>query len=200
MIPAVPIRRVPLFEAVEKLHPRRILDIGVCPGVITLGLIRFAQTFVTDPWQIGYYGFDLFMNLPPAYELDGTRGASKETIMSILAPTRANITLIEGDTRRTLPQFIAKKPVAMDLIQIDGGHSAETIRSDWESCRKLMHEKTVLIFDDYWDRTDGGARSTVDAIDRNAYSVEFRDGGRFPRDGRLAPSYTMKVAVVRRLK
>lgn len=200
MIPEVPLRRVRLFKAVEELHPRRILETGVCPGAMTLGLIRLAQTFVTDPREISYYGFDIFMD-PPAYELDPTaRGVSKETIMSILAPTRVNIMLTAGDTRRTLPQFLAMKPPLMDVIHIDGGHSAETIRSDWESCRKLMHEKSVLVFDDYWDRMDGGAKATVDAIDRDAYSVEFFDGGSFPNDERLAPSYSMKVAVVRRLK
>lgn len=198
MIPKVPLRRVQLFKAVEELHPRRILETGVCPGAMTLGLIRFAQTFVTDPKEISYYGFDLFMN-PPAYELDPTaRGVSKDTITSILAPTRASITLIAGDSRRTLPQFVAMKPPFMDVIHIDGGHSVKTIKSDWESCRKLMHEKTVLIFDDYWGRADGGARVTVDAIDRGEYSVEFFDGGSFPRDERLAPSYFMKVAVVRK--
>jgi hypothetical protein len=56
----------------------------------------------------------------------------------------------------------------MDLIFIDGGHSEETVGSDWANCEPLMHDQTIVYFDDYprW-----GIGPVVDAIDRDRYDV-----------------------------
>jgi hypothetical protein len=37
-----------------------------------------------------------------------------------------------------------------------------------------MHDKTIVIFDDYWtNRKDGGAKPIVDAIDPSLYDVKI---------------------------
>lgn len=188
---------VPLDAAIKEIHPRRILEVGVCPGDNTARMIRSAQAFVANPGGIDYYGFDLFAD-PPAYEFDTTKVIHKDGIMAKLRSTGANVVLVSGDTRQTLPEFVASKPAAMDLIHIDGGHSIETVRSDWEACRRLIDKGSIVVFDDYWDRLDCGARSVIDKIDRNEYSVGMFKGGHVPGDERLAPSYVVKTAIVRR--
>ena len=58
-------------------------------------------------------------------------------------------------------------------IAYGGGHSLETIANDWRYASRLMHPKTVLVFDDYWPgRTDAGAKVTVDDIDKSQYDVK----------------------------
>jgi hypothetical protein len=60
----------------------------------------------------------------------------------------------------------------MDLIFIDGGHSIETISNDWTYARKLMHDHTLVIFDDYWNRDDAGAKPIIERIDVTKYDVQ----------------------------
>jgi hypothetical protein len=64
-----------------------------------------------------------------------------------------------------------------DFIFIDGGHSFETISSDWKYTEELMGPGSVAIFDDYYTEPDEaiagmGCQETVDAIDRARYHVE----------------------------
>ena len=59
------------------------------------------------------------------------------------------INLYKGFTHDTLPKFIDKK-LKVDFIFIDGGHSIETIKNDWLNVSKMMHEKTIVVFDDFY--------------------------------------------------
>jgi len=91
----------------------------------------------------------------------------------VLKTTGANIHLYRGNTLQTMPATIPNLG-KMDFVYIDGGHSVDTIRSDWQNTEKVMDENTVVIFDDYWvNREDGGCKPIVDAIDRNKYEVEL---------------------------
>ena len=88
----------------------------------------------------------------------------------------------------------------MDLIFIDGGHSLETIASDWRWASQLMHNKTAVIFDDYWlDRTDAGCKSTVDGIDRSEYRVKIWPLVDKFEETKFGP-LKIKLAVVRKRK
>lgn len=60
----------------------------------------------------------------------------------------------------------------MDFVFIDGGHSVATIDNDWRHVLPLMHDGTIVLFDDYWDTTDSGAKAVVDAINKEKYDVE----------------------------
>lgn len=58
-------------------------------------------------------------------------------------------TLILGDSRVTIPEFIEKNgDKKFDLIFIDGVHEDDVPISDLLNCRKLAHTKTILIMDD----------------------------------------------------
>lgn len=63
----------------------------------------------------------------------------------------ATIEFIEGDSTRTMPEWIAKHPECAskyDLVHVDGGHSEECIRNDLQNALALTRVGGVLIVDD----------------------------------------------------
>ena len=190
-----PSRKDPLYAAFKLIHPKRILEFGVCPGKNALYMIGEAQRHTAKKSDVQYYGFDLFAPMT-TQEFDDTHPAPLDWMQAKLDATGAEVHLFRGDSKLTFPGF-AKTAEPMDFIYIDGGHSRETISSDWEHSKRLLKPGTILIFDDYWDRLDGGCRAVVDAIDRNKYSVEICEPGElFPGDWRLAPSYLCRAVKV----
>lgn len=170
----LPYRYDQLFDIAKEVSPLNIMEIGVWTGERAKKLISIASKKHDIP-KVNYYGFDLF-------EIMGDDMFKKELskqppsineIKEKLSKTGATVHLYKGDTTKVLPQVYKSLP-KMDLIFIDGGHSLETIKNDWLYSSKLMHEDTVVIFDDYWsDRVDAGAKTTVDAIDCKEYSVSI---------------------------
>jgi len=194
----MPSRKDPLMDAVREIHPKRILELGVSVGKNAVCMITEAQSHCNDKRMVQYYGFDVFEQQSVWKELDDAPVTTLEKATELLSATGAEIHLIRGDSKVTLPEFV-KTSRPMDLIYIDGGHSAETIASDWENVKILMHPKTVVVFDDYWDRLDGGCRAVIDALDRNMYAVNICEPGEmFPGDKRLAPSYLCRAVRVER--
>ena len=54
-----------------------------------------------------------------------------------------------GDSRHTLPRYIAEWPdKKFDLIHIDGGHTLEIFRNDLEAARILSTPRTMVVLDD----------------------------------------------------
>ena len=162
-----------LFKAIRENKARKIMEIGTWRGEHALEMIQEAKKYFA-PEEIEYYGFDLFelldhensvkeFSIPPP---------PLEIIQNKLKKTGANIHLYKGYTKDTLPKVINELP-EMDFIYIDGGHSIETIKNDWEYAQRLMHENTVVIFDDYWNRDDAGCKKVVEGIDKNNFKVEI---------------------------
>jgi hypothetical protein len=167
-----PLRYWQMFFLILRIKPRRIMEIGTWTGDRALTMIKLAKRY-WPAHQIEYYGFDLFGQMTTerfAEEKSKWPPTQQEAYNKIHA-TGVSTHLFQGDTLQTLPGLEGKLP-KMDFIFIDGGHSLETIRNDWQWASLLMHEKTVVIFDDYWiGRTDAGCKITVDGIDRSEYSV-----------------------------
>ena len=55
--------------------------------------------------------------------------------------------LIIGNSSITVPEF-SKTGKKFDLIFIDGGHDYEIAFNDLLNCKKLSHNKTLIIMDD----------------------------------------------------
>lgn len=142
------------LPAIIKLFPFRILEIGVARG---FGAKLIINTIRNAGFQVEYYGFDLF-------EI-----SEMNEIKAKLERRGITVHLFKGDSRETLPETIKILP-KMDFVLIDGGHSHDVAKSDWEWVRELMHERTVVVFDDY-KRAEGVTR-VVDEIDKRIFNVK----------------------------
>jgi len=141
------------------------MEIGTYKGETAERLIRAAQS---NHDQVEYYGFDLFARVPANEFFPTSKDVpTLEEVKTRLDRTGAKIRLFKGDTRETLPSLVEKLP-KMDFIFIDGGHSEETVRSDWENSRRLMHDRTLVVFD---DMGLFGVTKVVESIDKNHFAV-----------------------------
>lgn len=136
---------------------KRIMEIGVADGENTRNMVKVAMRSFS-PEEVEYYGFDLFDD---HFRLKQVRQKLKET--------GCKFTLFKGDSVETLPMVVENLP-RMDLIFIDGGHSYETVRSDWENSKSLMYDETAVFFHNY---NFSGVKRVVDNISREEYVVKI---------------------------
>ncbi|MBY0539781.1 class I SAM-dependent methyltransferase [Patescibacteria group bacterium] len=163
-----------LYKEIKRVRARRILEVGTWRGDRALSMIRTALHY-TPPSEVEYYGFDLFESLNDAqFKSEISKWPpSVDEVKRKLNATGVALQLYKGDTKETLPAALRALP-KVDFVFIDGGHSIETIQNDWNCTSQLMHETTVVIFDDYWPHNfNAGAKPVVDAIDTNKYIVEI---------------------------
>lgn len=129
-----------LLYLIQAFKPKTIVEIGVWNGENAERMIKCALQYHDD---IQYIGYDLFegantesdkkeFNVKPHFKYDD--------IKEKLSRLKADVTLVKGDTNLTLT------PTVADFAFIDGGHSIETIRADYE---KLKRSK-VIVLDDYY--------------------------------------------------
>ena len=160
-----------LFDIIRHQRCRRIMEIGTLDGEHALQMIREAKRSRLK--EVVYYGFDLFEEMDDVtFEAEiSKRPPRLADVQRKLEATGCQVRLFQGNTKKTLPESVAELP-KMDLIFIDGGHSVETIQNDWKYAQRLMSKDTIVIFDDYWNRDDAGAKPVVEKIDRKKYRVE----------------------------
>jgi len=161
-----------LFEFIKQNKCKQIMEIGVWNGFHALQMIKAAQE--ASPFaRIKYFGFDLFEDFNIT-KLNGSKiPSSLPVIRNKLKKTGAHINLYKGYTQNTLPRFCCFDRSLIDFIFIDGGHSRETIANDWQYVQRIMNNKTIVIFDDYWNRTDAGCKTLIDNLNRDYWDVEI---------------------------
>jgi len=197
-----PKRYANLFKVIYQNKCRRIMEIGTFDGIHAAQMITVAKIFHPAE-QIEYFGFDLFELLTEEelkHEFSKRPPAFRE-VKERLEKTGANIHLYKGNTKITLPRVKSSLGL-MDFIFIDGGHSIETITSDWEAIKSLMTEKTIVIFDDYYTNPGAclrkvGCQILIDTLDRNLYQVEILE----PTDTYVhewGPQQTNMIKVVKK--
>ncbi len=143
----------PLFNTLRHKPCRNILEIGVNNGNNAVAMIKAAAQKVPEE-EIHYWGFDLFEGKTESLVMEEFQNPLivkvDEVKAHIKKHTTAKVTLFKGNSRWTLKRAIKSLPI-MDLIYIDGGHSIETTRNDWEYSSRLVDNNTVVYFDDYDD-------------------------------------------------
>lgn len=162
-------RRKIIHDWIRDHRCRKIMEIGIDDAENAKKMIQAAGD-VFPIAGIRYYGFDLFDKPLPEDEVGGSSVDFTENhVREKLEQTGAQIVLVGGDTRRTLPETVDELP-EMDLIYIDGGHSYKTVKNDWNYSKTLMKKESGVFFDDY--AIHSGVRRVVDEIS-NEYSVKI---------------------------
>jgi len=157
-----------LFKSQNK-PPENIMEIGVFNGCGAERMIRMAK--YSGAKNIRYFGFDLFGEVPDNEPNAKSEVACAEKAREVFDRYGVFGMLLGGDTKIVLPKAIKDLPM-MDFIYIDGGHSYETCKSDWENVKHLTHNDTIVLFDDY--NTEGtGVRKVVDEISQEDYKIKI---------------------------
>jgi len=140
----------------------RIMEIGIRYGDTARLMINEARK--TGANKIEFYGFDLFEDPHPEGEVysRGEQAWGEEKIASQLKALGVKFRLFKGNSRVTLPLAVPNLP-KMNVINIDGGHSYETAKSDILNSPKLLAENSVLAVHDYGPRWLGVVKA-VDEI------------------------------------
>jgi len=167
-----PRRYVQIFSEIERVQPRNIMEVGTWNGVRAKNMIQHASKFCKTA-EIQYIGFDLFKTMTKelyAHEIS-KMPPSREEVFAYLETSGAKINLYAGYTQDTM-RMVGSLP-KVDFVFIDGGHATDTVLNDWKGVQKVMHDKTVVIFDDYWQNRKDGPKVVIDTIDRNIFNVEI---------------------------
>lgn len=153
-------RYVELMILINFLRPKSILEIGVWNGTRAKQMCR---------WGAKYTGFDLFeeaTKISDYEEKNSKKHCTLSEVSEFLTQKKVDHTLIKGNTRETL-SCLGAVPT-FDLAFIDGGHSVETIASDWRHVRRMMKPDGLVVFDDYYigniDTRRWGANETVEKL------------------------------------
>jgi predicted O-methyltransferase YrrM len=155
-----------LVAEIDRVKPARIVEVGTCKGERSEMMIRAALKHRLD---VEYVGFDLFEPPPEAEFSARTQPEALERVTLRLGGLGAKVTLVKGDSRKTLKH---PKVRNIDLAFIDGGHSDETVRSDFAAILPAMRPGAPIMLDDYWNYPGGGGcNALVDGLDREAFEV-----------------------------
>lgn len=119
-----------------------------------------------------YYGFDLFESgtkEDDAREFNAKPRQEMQKVSEYLRKFPFSHELYKGDSKETLPKFLEEHGEgSVDFAFIDGGHSVETIESDWQHVKKAVKPGGVVIFDDYYtdgpDITKVGCNKVVESL------------------------------------
>ena len=123
-----------------------------------------------------YYGFDLWEAGDEETDRRESNGKGRSTrAQAMQALAGADFELIQGDTLDTLPVFW-ESGIKIDFAWIDGGHSVDTIASDWRWISRMLAPGAVVVFDDHYtpERAGFGCNAIVAGIEH-----ELLDGDTF---------------------
>ena len=178
-----------LTKYIEEYKCKNIIEVGTWNGKNSNRMLKAASTGEESSKNITYWGFDLWEQMnDEIYEKEySKRPPNMQDVKSDLISTGCNINLFQGDTKETLKKFYNDNinKIDVDFIYIDGGHSFDTIQSDWENLSGFIKENTLTIFDDYYiyissDSTAGveddleptfGCSKLIDSLDKNLWNV-----------------------------
>jgi predicted O-methyltransferase YrrM len=143
-------RHIPTWgNILERLRPRRVLEVGCYEGRATSYLIETCSAFgplqidCVDTWE---GSADL-----PAGKMAGVEQRFDDNVRlaTARAMTSASLRKIKQSSRMALASLIASGEEPFDLIYIDGSHTAPDVLIDAVLGFQLLRVGGVMIFDDY---------------------------------------------------
>jgi len=157
-----------ILKLIEFFKTNVITEIGVASGNTAVAMIETALNVVDKNVPVVYFGFDLFEDIDEETnkkEFNSKKVLSKKEINDKLIKIQEKhrnffFALYKGNTNETLKKYkdeevtlsnihgsiIRAKPSDSSLVFIDGGHSVETIRNDYENFKNVP----LIILDDYY--------------------------------------------------
>lgn len=136
-----------LLSIIDQVKPKLIFEFGTWNGDRAIEMIKAAQKH--NP-GVQYAGVDLFESATD--ETDAAESNVKAHFKAedvhekIEAATGAKVNIIRINSRDLTD------PVVADFVFIDGGHSVETIKHDFE----LSKRSKVIVLDDFYSQDENG--------------------------------------------
>lgn len=139
-------RYTEILKIVRDLKPEHAIEVGTWNGKRGVEMMAVSNCY--------YSGFDLFD--------EGTKKLDKaefnvkdhtslvEVAKQIEQVGFSKFALYRGNSRKTLPLWLEKLP-PFQFAFIDGGHSVETIASDFKHIYDNIDEGGTIILDDYYE-------------------------------------------------
>lgn len=154
-----------LLELIAVFKPQSIVEIGTWSGDNAIRMIKAAQQHHE---KVDYIGYDLFEDATPETDAEEFNVKEHHTQAEVRAKIEkacpgAEIALVKGNTRETL------RTITADFVFIDGGHSIETIKSDYEAVK----HSSVIVFDDFYSPLPDGQMPDIQKIGCNLIVSEL---------------------------
>ncbi len=128
-----------LYAAAKLIKPEHYLEIGVRRGRSACTVARACPDVTLhafDMWIQGYAGMD---NPGPAFVRQELQKHGH----------RGQVTFTDGDSHRTVPEYLARNPnLQFDLVLVDGDHSEDGAYDDLRNVLPRIRSGGMVIFDD----------------------------------------------------
>lgn len=152
-----------IFELIKQRQPKSILEIGTWNGQNAVKMTLLARKYNREAT---YTGIDVFEDLKQedikkeaAYKPPFTYNDVFSKLTSRLI---SGFRLYKGLSCDILPKMSFEE--SFDFIYIDGGHSVETIKEDWNYAQTMINPNGYVVFDDYFDTAEIGCRKVIEGI------------------------------------
>lgn len=128
-----------LVVAVQAIQPKRILEIGT-----SMGGTLYLWTRIADP-KATIVSVDL-----PGGQFGGGYSVLRTPLYQRFARPTQNLHLLRADSHspETLAQVKSLIPEPLDFLFIDGDHTYEGVRQDWETYSPLVRPGGLIAFHD----------------------------------------------------
>lgn len=191
----MPTRYDLLMGLCKKINPIVIMEIGTFDGQNSIRLMKSCSAQF-------YIGFDLFEEMTEEIYIKefSKKPPSRIKVWEDMVKKLAlcNIELYAGNTKQTLKNYTDPPP---DFLWVDGGHSVETIKSDWENLKRIVNKHTVIVFDDYYnsgiDTRKFGCNFLVEDFLKEGYNIELMGRDNFENQNGLK-NYSISTIVLRK--
>lgn len=162
-------RYLEIPRLVRLVRPKSIIEIGTWNGIRAIEMAKAALKYNT----VYYRGYDLFEDATPETneeEMNVKKNYTLQQVSDFLGKFKEEnpdftFDLIKGNTRETLEKDKA------DFVFIDGGHSVETIQSDYDAVK----ESPYILFDDYYDIDGNGKIANIEKFGCNKIIESIKD-------------------------